>query len=480
MFLQLKTGSYLFGPDFTFDLSCQSDDDGAAGDMFVHCSGEADAMASGKTAAEAIEIADSSGDEDEVEVWQKPQADGKVKSEGDAADAAASSVKSECDDAAGTANDEGNVDETNRSDTSSGKPDTYAFTRPSKAADCPICYCEFTTDDGVRLSSDCGHEFCQDCFSQYIVTKAKDGEVLPTQMVCPFVDVTSADNKKCNIPLAQGDVLACLASPSDRDRYLRLTLSRTVDLEDNMGCCPTAGCEFSFEWDEDNRKLECPLCDQSYCLVCRVGWHTGMRCEVFQEQRKAAGGGSDGEDGDEGDEAFRKFASKNKLKACPKCKFFVEKDYGCDAMHCRCGVVFCFKCGGCLKATAKKNAFKECKCASSQGVLKAHEDAEESGFNHNLENNGIGRFPAAGAGAGAVMGGGMGPWMGGHAFGGGAGPMGFGGGGIRAVPPPNHPARFGGGRPMHFPGPGQRLGGDNARDAGRNGVGGGAKKARRK
>lgn len=247
------------------------------------------------------------------------------------------------------------------------------FRRPRRKGDCPICYCEYRPMQGIRLS-DCRHTFCQDCFVQYVQTKAQDGEVLPTEMVCPHVSPESS--KKCGQALAQRDVLACLEVPADRDRYLRLTLSRVVDKQDNMACCPTAGCVFQFEWDAENRKLECPLCHETYCLVCQTGpWHAGIRCEQFQEQRKAT---SQAESRSADDDDFQKFAKNQKLKQCPKCKFWVEKLNGCDAMHCRCDLVFCYKCGGCLKGTAEKNGFEVCECGSTP-LLQAHEGAP----NHN-------------------------------------------------------------------------------------------------
>jgi hypothetical protein len=267
------------------------------------------------------------------------------------------------------------------------------FQRPTSSGDCPICFCEFTTDDGV-LVGDCGHGFCQDCFSQYVKGKVGEGQVLSTQLVCPHVGGDGANGSKCGTALAQRDILACLDKQEDRDRYLRLSLSRAVDEQDNMGCCPTAGCSFQFEWDEDNRKLDCPLCQKTYCLVCRTGpWHTGMRCEQNQQQREEAGEADGGEDAD-----FQKFARSQKLKQCPKCKFWVEKSMGCDAMHCRCNLVFCYRCGGCSRGTANKNNFKECKCGITSQI-RAHEG---TGFNHNLMP-GAGWPPAGGLGRGMPM-----------------------------------------------------------------------------
>jgi len=34
-----------------------------------------------------------------------------------------------------------------------------------------------------------------------------------------------------------------------------------------------------------------------------------------------------------------------KYKRCPKCRVAVSKSEGCNAITCRCGIVFCWKCG---------------------------------------------------------------------------------------------------------------------------------------
>ena len=129
--------------------------------------------------------------------------------------------------------------------------DVNKINRPKESGNCAICFCEYTSTDGIVLQG-CNHTFCLECISIYIRGKAKDGEVTPTHMKCP-----SIDPEVCGKPITQSDVLTCLESESDRDRYLRLTLDRCIDNDENMGCCPTAGCSFLFAWDPENRTALC-------------------------------------------------------------------------------------------------------------------------------------------------------------------------------------------------------------------------------
>ena len=141
---------------------------------------------------------------------------------------------------------------------------------------CPICFCEEEAAHAVELRS-CGHGFCQECISQFVRTKVA-GEVLPDTLTCPCVGP-----QPCKRAIDSADVKGCLESDADFERYERLTLSRFIESNsDCMGTCPSAGCPFVFEFDLQNRKLQCPLCSESFCLVCRVEpWHTGVRCEQY-------------------------------------------------------------------------------------------------------------------------------------------------------------------------------------------------------
>ena len=64
----------------------------------------------------------------------------------------------------------------------------------------------------------------------------------------------------------------------------------------------------------------------------------------------------------EDDQKFLEFARGKKFKQCPECKFWVEKNDGCDHMTCKCKFQFCYKCGG---------VYMKCECMAQ--MLKAQE-----------------------------------------------------------------------------------------------------------
>lgn len=283
--------------------------------------------------------------------------------------------------------------------------------RPAGEITCPICFCDTPAAEAAALGA-CNHAFCVECITHFVKGKVKAGEVMGEQLSCPCVEP-----EKCGVALLPGDVKRALGARCRGERYERLVLQRCVDEGDDLGCCPSAGCGFMFAWEKDNRKLDCPLCKKSFCLVCRTEpWHQGVRCEQFQAERG---------DTDASDASFASFAKSHRLRQCPSCSFWVEKQGGCDAMHCRCNFVFCYTCGGVLKKTAAATGASECICgAHNQQLLQAHDGAP------NMNNQPA--FPfAPGAGmphapnVGGMMGGMLGMYAG--MYGGGRGGRGDGG-----------------------------------------------------
>lgn len=312
-------------------------------------------------------IVDLTGDDDDVVPLARPRLSGSATQpiDLDDADADAGSGSMAAGSTASSTAGPSISSTTGPSSSTADPSPSGEWLRPAAEVTCPICMTETPPAEAASLEG-CKHTFCEDCIGQYVSGKVLEGQVLPDQLRCPSVD------PKCGETIVPADVARCLKEPGAVARYERLTLQRCIEAADGMGVCPSPGCEFMFAFDEDNRKLDCPLCKESFCLVCRVSpWHSGVRCETYQAEHGNV---------DEADKLFNAFASQQKLKQCPKCKYFVEKTSGCDAMHCRCNLVFCYKCGGCLKASGKYN-IKRCECNGMQPYLQAHQGVP----NHNLQ-----------------------------------------------------------------------------------------------
>jgi hypothetical protein len=228
---------------------------------------------------------------------------------------------------------------------------------------CPICL-EDVPRGGQACIFGCGHRFCFGCAGSFVALKVQEAQVCkslcpdppgvavyfdncvqvsPEQLRCPL--------QKCTWSLAPGEVRACLAGDAEaRARYDSFTLKRYLELQASTSfLCPTPACEFAAELSSESAggfgggatrgvRFACPCCQVEYCLVCRLPWHGGEACSGPPDGREGGGGAED--------RSFLRHAGRSGLQRCPKCRFWVEKSEGCNAVLCRCGTTFCWRCGG--------------------------------------------------------------------------------------------------------------------------------------
>lgn len=205
---------------------------------------------------------------------------------------------------------------------------------------CEICYVNLF--EAAVETLECGHIFHKNClvesFKNNISTNA-----FPIR--CPSDD--------CKREASEGD-LRVILSREMFDKYQKHTLKAYADEHgDSISWCPTANCGYMFFFEkEDEERFECLECRKEYCLNCRVEWHKDMTCKEYKISSTTS----------EDDEKFISFVKGKKFKQCPKCKFWVEKNEGCDHMTCKCKFEFCYKCGG---------VYMKCEC-----VEKAREEME--------------------------------------------------------------------------------------------------------
>ena len=190
---------------------------------------------------------------------------------------------------------------------------------------CEICLEDFSLLDETNYFLDCNCVLHNKCFDD-LVKAAVENNTLPVK--CP--------NCGTNVhPNYIEDSLRNI-NPQLYDKYEKF--SRNIFLQKNSNeysSCPTPGCEYMFFFNPGEFNFLCPLCGKHYCLNCKDEWHVNMTCQQYKDSR----------DVNKLDQQFYNFVRGAKFKMCPKCKYWVEKNQGCNHMKCRCGTDFCYLCG---------------------------------------------------------------------------------------------------------------------------------------
>jgi len=218
--------------------------------------------------------------------------------------------------------------------------------------DCPICLGSlFSGDQDVWGLYNCQHCFHKVCLNPYLEAEISNKRF---PIKCPM------DN--CKSEIANEDLMENIEKDII-DKYFEFTLKNYVDIHgDEMSWCPTADCSYAFIYDKDISVFNCPRCNKSYCLNCRVPEHKGMTCKEYQINSRM----------DKNDQMFFDFVRGHKFKQCTQCQYWVEKNEGCDHMTCRCGYQFCYKCGG---------KYQECECVrAAQNNIRPNPPAIRGGI----------------------------------------------------------------------------------------------------
>ena len=197
---------------------------------------------------------------------------------------------------------------------------------PQKIKNCDICFEDFNEYDSLNYELKCGCIIHYECFDDYIKNSVENNEI---PILCPC----------CKAEVYPNLIYDSLITNGHNDlvkKYEKFSLNNyLMNHKDSYSCCPTPGCEYMFFFEEGENRFLCPMCNKEYCLFCKETWHKGMTCQEY----------IDSKDEKKLDEKFLNFVKGARFKICPNCRVWVEKVFGCDNMHCKCGVSFCYRCG---------------------------------------------------------------------------------------------------------------------------------------
>ncbi len=191
---------------------------------------------------------------------------------------------------------------------------------------CDICLEEFNLLDPLNYYLNCNCIIHAECFIEHVKSSVENNTI---PIKCPKCSNEIHDN-------IIRDALTQIGQQNLIEKYDKFSMNKYIQEHmDEYSSCPTPGCDYMFFYQQGDTHFRCELCKKEYCLQCHDDWHRGVTCEQYKSLR----------DESKLDKQFLDFVKGAKFKMCPKCKFWVEKNQGCDHMRCRCGIDFCYVCG---------------------------------------------------------------------------------------------------------------------------------------
>lgn len=214
--------------------------------------------------------------------------------------------------------------------------------------ECQICYCEVTDEEIERNKMKCGHVCCEDCWMTYLKTEIEQAKV--AEIHCFYM--------KCTTVLTEDFILGKIKdNPKLIEKYNIFKERAEILNNPNKKFCPKPNCNSYLERakGQKNKYVKCKN-GHEYCFVCLKPPHGKQKCE------------------EELDKDFQVWRKGKVIKQCPRCKFYTEKNKGCNHMTCaECKYQWCWLCEG----EYNSGHFSTGRCA---GLQFAHRDYVEAKF----------------------------------------------------------------------------------------------------
>jgi len=210
--------------------------------------------------------------------------------------------------------------------------------KENKSMECSVCL--DVINEGDFASLECQHNFCTNCWSDYLKLNINEGQTIGIMCM----------QKDCN-QTVPSQIIRQLVEPDVYKKYERFISKSYVETNSELRWCSTPGCEYVIF---NPVKLGCILvaeclCGNIFCYNCKKEAHPPVTCEMIKEwdeyistlDKDSLSWLVDHEVDITTLKWMRDFT-----KPCPKCKALVQKNGGCFYMGCqKCGEGWCWGCG---------------------------------------------------------------------------------------------------------------------------------------
>ena len=180
---------------------------------------------------------------------------------------------------------------------------------------CGVCYEKINQEDKIFNILPCGHLFCSDCWFEYFKTLISEAKT--NKIKCM--------ENKCTDYISEEFILKHISKDVDLEqKYIKFKKRYEIIKDKNKKICPNIGCDSFLQKSEKTKYVECEN-GHKYCFECLTPPHGDKKCS--------------------NEKKFIKWTKGKRVKRCPYCHMYVEKNEGCNHMTCTyCDYEWCWIC----------------------------------------------------------------------------------------------------------------------------------------
>ena len=183
--------------------------------------------------------------------------------------------------------------------------------------ECGVCADTIESKDVYKIKLPCKHFFCVDCWKEYLKEKINNANVYKL----------SCMQAKCNYILEEKFIKDILDNDTvlleKYDKFLKR--KKLMDSNKKIKFCPFPDCD-GYAEKKFRKYVKCNN-GHEFCFDCGAAPHGHKACSKVI------------------DAGFEEWKSHTLVKRCPNCKFWTEKNEGCNHMTCsQCRFQWCWVC----------------------------------------------------------------------------------------------------------------------------------------
>ena len=211
------------------------------------------------------------------------------------------------------------------------KGDPISLNYSGQTRECGVCGDTIEGNDIAKIQLSCKHYFCVDCWKEYLKEKITNANVYKL----------SCMQNKCNLILQEKFIKDILGDDKDlKDKYDKFLNSKKLLGKKNIKFCPFPDCD-GYAEKKFKKYVKCNF-GHEFCFDCGAAPHGIKPCSKII------------------DKGFEDWKAHTLVKRCPNCKFWTEKNEGCNHMTCsQCKFQWCWVCE--KECVAGHYAFGPCK-----------------------------------------------------------------------------------------------------------------------